>query len=311
MSSEETQLSLSLPKPTYVVLTPLAIHAFPKMLAVSSPLFKLVVPRKYAESALFDLLSNKKKDSDPSRLRPLFEKATEAKIVEVKDIKYAPNDGAENLAVNLARKLAEEGYPIILVVAESETRKYGKMIDKFSIIHSIEILEVKQFRHLLNSSESMVHQDLLQLAKEFNLYKYRDLNLRRWPAFVEPLVIMVVMLVVLSIPRTLVGFLFKLNTWLAVSIVIAFSTFLFWYRAKYRFYYGILETAFGIIIASSVIYFNLDYTKLLAIDYITLVSGIYVIIRGLDNVERGLPYIDFDGFKDWWEKVFEPPKPRI
>jgi hypothetical protein len=65
--------------------------------------------------------------------------------------------------------------------------------------------------------------------------------------------------------------------------IVAFWIFLL--RTYYRALYGLVEMVVGAIIASSVGFDDPDQKKVL----LTLAGGIYVMVRGLDNVDKTLP----------------------
>jgi hypothetical protein len=91
---------------------------------------------------------------------------------------------------------------------------------------------------------------------------------------------------------------------LYVFAVLAFSILFFLFRKHLRAEYGYLEVLVGLGLVSS--YFPAEYTKLvetasqfsMAVEYrtklLSLLGGIYVIVRGLDNIDQGV--------KQWDEK---------
>lgn len=288
---------------TYAVMTPEALVKFPKALAVVSPRYKVALPSLHITPKAVENLTLFTK---PDTIIELLLKAEKANIVEVRDV------GIEYrwwtyVIEDLARNLIADGEKVIIVATEREKPDLIRNLDPLSIINSLEVITVSQYREFLNRSDSIINTELLELANKFK--RERGYSYLRFNWMFIPLLILELILS-FKLPE-LLGTMGGVSVWLAVVLVLSFSVFLYWYRAKHRLAYGILESTFGVIVASKVIYSNLDYTKLAAIDYIQLATGIYVIVRGLDNVEKGLVYIDSETFKDLWNRIFGSPQPRI
>jgi hypothetical protein len=66
-------------------------------------------------------------------------------------------------------------------------------------------------------------------------------------------------------------------TWIAVGVGA------YWVRSVYQLNYGVLEVVFGVLGIAAAAYSLGASTK-----FITVVGSLYVIVRGLDNMERGL-----------------------
>jgi hypothetical protein len=289
---------------TYVVMTPWALASFPKVLAIANPKYKLVAPLLHITPRLFDYLSFGGKSDT---LIELFVDSEKAGLVEVRDIE--PKDKWwSNVYIELARSLFEEGKRAIIVGTESENYELLRKLDLLSITNSLEVISVRELRELLNTSESSLNSQLLELANRFK--KESGYNSLKYGSLLWFFFAIVQLFAFFKLP-VILSFLNEINVWVAIPFVVVFAVFLFWYRAKHRLAYGVLETTFGVLIASKVIYSNLDLTKLSTSDYVQLASGIYVIVRGLDNVEKGLVYIDSEAIKDIWNRMFGPPRPRI
>jgi|GEM_PF-6136914 len=72
---------------------------------------------------------------------------------------------------------------------------------------------------------------------------------------------------------------------LAMVLVIAWG--LFTLRAKRRFWYGALEVMIGLMVTGAEIFFS-NVHEFDEFNYLKIATGIYIIIRGLDNIEKGL-----------------------
>ena len=63
---------------------------------------------------------------------------------------------------------------------------------------------------------------------------------------------------------------------------------LFWCRGRLRFAYGIAETVVGFAIAAKVFWPSFDYAGLDAWSFLQILGGVYVMVRGQDNIGRSL-----------------------
>ncbi len=72
---------------------------------------------------------------------------------------------------------------------------------------------------------------------------------------------------------------------------------LFWFRSRYRLSYGIVEGLFGLFTAARLANpATYDSTF-----FLQLVAGLYIIVRGLDNTEKG---IEGTKFEPKWKRFF-------
>jgi hypothetical protein len=89
---------------------------------------------------------------------------------------------------------------------------------------------------------------------------------------------------------------------LLVILILPITMGLFIFRKKKRFQYGIIEIIFGIITLASIIINPTENTTTGIIDVLKLLGVIYITIRGLDNLEKGLKS---PRYKKKWEKLFK------
>lgn len=93
----------------------------------------------------------------------------------------------------------------------------------------------------------------------------------------------------------------KINVWGTIFLIPVIGIFLFWYRSRHRISYGSAEIIFGFFISISVFLPNFDYSALGALDFLKIVGGLYIIVRGLDNFDKGIKNTRFDAT---WNKIF-------
>jgi rRNA-processing protein FCF1 len=63
---------------------------------------------------------------------------------------------------------------------------------------------------------------------------------------------------------------------------------LYWYRQRFRLSYGIFEFVVGVMMTYYVFLPNFTYAKLTVVEGIQVLGGLYVMVRGLDNVSKGV-----------------------
>jgi PIN domain-containing protein len=75
---------------------------------------------------------------------------------------------------------------------------------------------------------------------------------------------------------------------------------LFWFRSKYRLSYGIAEVIFGLFAAGQLA----NPSAYNSTFFIQLAACFYIIVRGLDNIEKG---IEGTKIEPGWKNFFSPP----
>lgn len=76
---------------------------------------------------------------------------------------------------------------------------------------------------------------------------------------------------------------------------------LFWYREKFRLSYGAFELCVGIIMSYYVFFPTFSYSGVGLKEGIQILGGLYVMVRGLDNIGKGVIGTRFEAL---WSKVF-------
>lgn len=75
------------------------------------------------------------------------------------------------------------------------------------------------------------------------------------------------------------------GTMIALPIL---GVILYWYRQKFRLAYGIFEFIVGVMMAYYVFFPEFSYAKLSVVQGMQILGGLYVMVRGLDNVSKGV-----------------------
>lgn len=93
-----------------------------------------------------------------------------------------------------------------------------------------------------------------------------------------------------------------LSVWGTILLLFAAGVFLYGYRQRQRLSYGVFEFLFGLFAAASVFFPNFNYTNLGLFNTVQIVGGLYVMVRGLDNVGKG---IEGTRFESGWRRIFK------
>ncbi|MCQ6883308.1 PIN domain-containing protein [Escherichia coli] len=76
---------------------------------------------------------------------------------------------------------------------------------------------------------------------------------------------------------------------------------LFWYRENFRLSYGVFECCIGVIMSYYVLFPTFDYSSLGVKEGIQILGGLYAMVRGLDNIGKGVIGTRLETL---WLKVF-------
>jgi rRNA maturation endonuclease Nob1 len=114
----------------------------------------------------------------------------------------------------------------------------------------------------------------------------------------------------LGIGTSLLGTLIYSNIQLLVSTVSVWGTMtlmpligilLFWYREKFRLSYGVFEFFVGVIMSYYVFFPIFNYSTIDVTQGIKILGGLYVMVRGLDNIGKGIGGTKVEFI---WNKIF-------
>jgi hypothetical protein len=89
--------------------------------------------------------------------------------------------------------------------------------------------------------------------------------------------------------------------WIVPIALLLAGLLFFWWRERDRLSYGLFEVMVGLLISSqSIVTLPAPY-ELSTAKSIQLVGGLYVMVRGLDNVDRSIEDTRLGG---WWKRLF-------
>jgi rRNA-processing protein FCF1 len=90
------------------------------------------------------------------------------------------------------------------------------------------------------------------------------------------------------------------SVWGTVITLMLIGIGLFWYRQHFRLSYGVAEFIVGVMMASYPFFPDFNYSALDVVQSIQILGGLYVMVRGLDNVGKGLEGTRLQGLWDRW-----------
>jgi len=76
--------------------------------------------------------------------------------------------------------------------------------------------------------------------------------------------------------------------WGTILLIILTGISIYSLRGRFRLQYGIFEFLFGIVVATKPFWPNFDYSTVQSTDAIQILAGIYVMIRGQDNIGKAI-----------------------
>jgi hypothetical protein len=91
------------------------------------------------------------------------------------------------------------------------------------------------------------------------------------------------------------------SVWGTLLAIFGIGIGLFWYRERYRLSYGVSEFLVGFMMSGYVFYPSFDFRQLDVVRGIQLLGGLYVMVRGLDNIARG---VENTRFERLWKQLF-------
>jgi hypothetical protein len=85
----------------------------------------------------------------------------------------------------------------------------------------------------------------------------------------------------------------KITVWGTSFCVVFLGVFAYALRGRFRLTYGVFEFVFGAIVAIRVFWPNFDYQGMQTADFLQVLAGVYVMVRGQDNIGKALQLTRF------------------
>lgn len=95
-----------------------------------------------------------------------------------------------------------------------------------------------------------------------------------------------------------------INIWGTILLIPIIGFCLFVIRSRFRLTYGIIEFVIGTTTGILVFYPNFDILNMSVVKTLQLMGGLYIIVRSLDNITKGLKKSPFARFSNKWSNIF-------
>jgi hypothetical protein len=203
-----------------------------------------------------------------------------------------------------------------------------KMHKGFKIVRSIDYIPILRHQRLslieeygeenvflvsdfLKSAEAISTQRLLYELKGNGAVRDEDLFAKSksildegWVEAIQFSVIACIIIIIASYSEW--RQLIQSNNLIASILFVVVSAaiwLLFKLRRRRRLIYGLIECFVGIVFIGRVLFFS-DAKYLSRFDFFGILSGIYIVIRGLDNIESGMKDTKNEHYLKSWKRIF-------
>lgn len=78
------------------------------------------------------------------------------------------------------------------------------------------------------------------------------------------------------------------SVWGTLLLILGAGFAFYWVRGRARLMYGTAELVFGYGVAARIFWPNFAYSQLTAVEFIQVIGGVYIMVRGLDNMGEGI-----------------------
>ena len=192
------------------------------------------------------------------------------------------------LLFKYVQQLVKQGKDAILVSNDRALLRYA-------FAHGISYITLEGLYNLYNKS---VSTKIEFLKNDDTILKYQRRKLIT--GFILGVIFTVVSYLIINNFSSIYS---TASTWGTIVILIAVSFAFFLFKRNYQLQYGSVEYLFGFYITIRVfISKSFNYELLEMLDFIQIVGGIYVMVRGLSNINEG---IKGTLLQPIWSKIFK------
>lgn len=206
-------------------------------------------------------------------------------VASIADIGSAKK-GTDIKIMLLAKQLSEQGRDVTVVTDDSDLAR-GSNILGVTIMTGEKFLE--KIKGLKQSSELLAEK-----VKNIERKSFFNSALSLCVGIISGIFAVYIKLIS---PRVIN----EISAWGFVIGIIILSLAFFWLRQHYRLSYGTAEYAFGLFTAIRVIKNDIYLNGVSMISGLQVIAGFYVMVRGLDNITKGM------SGKSWfprWKRIF-------
>ena len=192
------------------------------------------------------------------------------------------------LIANLAKEYAvsHTGEEIYLVTQDKLLQMYCKQI----VVKTLDLNEIRnEFVHVQKN------EDVEKKVNKLNEVVMRSLILNILIGVLSSIIANILF----SHSKDIFG---KINIWGTIVLVPLVGVLLYYLRSKFRLFYGITESLIGVSTSLRVFIPSFNYSSIHTSELFQILGGLYIIVRGMDNIGKGL---ENTKFYFHWRKVFE------
>ncbi|WP_422404013.1 PIN domain-containing protein [Pseudomonas sp. GZD-209] len=187
-------------------------------------------------------------------------------------------------------------------VVKSYAERYGnaavylvtadQLLAKFLSLYGIKTITGAQF--LEKSSATKADKDIQETAKKIISGQRRYLTL----SFVLGTIAALAGTYIFDNFQLLIS---TISIWGTLIMLPILGVALYWYRENYRLSYGIFEFIVGIAMSYYAFLPNFDYLNITGVKVIQVLAGLYVMVRGLDNIGKSA---EGTRLEQLWKRIF-------
>ncbi len=181
--------------------------------------------------------------------------------------------GTDIELITLAQELSSRGEEIVLASQDRHVTTSAAALN----IRCIGLSKLEK----LMSEDSVLDQDIDNRAKTLLTSQTRNLIIGIAVGFASSLIANAIWTRSKEIISTI-------SIWGTIIAIIFIGVLAYTLRGRFRFTYGVFEFVFGAILAIKVFYPSFDYSQLAPSSLLQLVAGVYVMVRGQDNIGKAL-----------------------
>jgi hypothetical protein len=176
-------------------------------------------------------------------------------------------------------------------ILATDDKDLSFILKQFSLI-SITSKELSKIFFSALSSDKQLSEEIEKLKNRFQK--------RIIISFIAGILSTVIVILAYFYVEVIVG---TLNIWGTILIIPILGLIFFYFRTKWRLFYGITEFLVGIFTALLIFLPSFDFNSLSTkpFYFLQIIGGLYIMVRGLDNVGKGLRATKLEIY---WRKIF-------
>jgi rRNA-processing protein FCF1 len=279
---------------TKVILDTGILITYPAILSRSSSQTRFIIP----DVALDELSVFAEKNKEYRQIIELIKNGSgniHIGVTEKNKLKVDPQFAgsgrmsfADHLIADFAIKYYNEHQNERVYVATED-----KSLSSYCRTHNVETLNLQALRALILLPEKK-NIAIDTAVKKINIFVIKDFSLHLGVSLICGVLANLLYSKLNTIIKTI-------NVWGTIAIIPVLGILLFLIRSKWRLIYGLTEFLIGFSAAIRVFLPNFDYTQLHPSEMFQIIGGLYIIVRGLDNIDKG---IENTKYQLLWGKFF-------